>query len=245
MVAGPVAPKILVYDGACALCTRASRLVERRWLVGSAERRALEDFDADGQIALLAAGVHNEMAVLEPGTGAIRTGYDGILWLLGGGALRAFVPVIARGPLAWLGRHDYRTVAFNRRILSPPIHDMACACDPDLHRGYRWSFIVACLVWMAVLTGALAWLALGRSAWIGGALPLAWLLLAPAAVALPSPRGLDLLGHLAFVGAAMVLPGLAAMVLGAAWLLGVASGWWTGTAPLIWLTGAAWLAALP
>ena len=32
-----MASRILVYDGDCALCERASRLAERRWLVGEAD----------------------------------------------------------------------------------------------------------------------------------------------------------------------------------------------------------------
>jgi predicted DCC family thiol-disulfide oxidoreductase YuxK len=41
------AAKILVYDGDCRMCTQFSRVAEKRWLVGAAERRPADSFDGD------------------------------------------------------------------------------------------------------------------------------------------------------------------------------------------------------
>ena len=244
------APKILVYDGDCRMCTRFSRLAERRWLVGEAERRPADSFEGEDFLRLMEAGVHNELAVIEPGSGEIRTGYDGILWLMRGGIFAWLVPLFAHGPLAWLGRADYKTVAYNRRILSPVKRDVACACDPDLHVGYRANFIVLCVVWMALIMGVFAWTLLGGAWWLGAALPAAWCLVALPGLGFPTPRNLDHMAHLAFVGTAMTLPALLAVILRAIVLIVVGMGWWPGLlddtqSGSAWFVYAAWGLALP
>ncbi len=198
--------KILVYDGDCRMCTSFSRLAERRWLVGDATRRPVDGFEGDALVRLHEAGVHNEMAVIEEATGEIRTGYDGILWLMESGRLRWLTPLFRRGPLAWLCRADYRTIAYNRRILSPPARGIACACDPDLHVGFRWNFIGLCLAWMLLIGMASAFTFLDRAWWLGLGLPPAWLLVTLGARFSPPAQRLDYRGHTAFVGTLMTLP---------------------------------------
>ncbi|MDF1700899.1 MAG: hypothetical protein P1V36_07045 [Planctomycetota bacterium] len=219
------APKILVYDGDCRMCTQFSRVAEKRWLVGDAERRAADSFEGDEAVRLAEAGVHNELAVIEPASGEIRSGYDGILWLMRSGSLGWLTPLFARGPLAWLGRTDYRTVAYNRRILSPVSRSVTCACDPDLHRGYRWTFIVLCAAWMTFVMTVAAWMLLGGQPWLGGGLLLAWGIVALPAAAFPTPRNLDHLGHTAFIATLMTLPMLAAVIVRALVLITWAAGW--------------------
>lgn len=243
-------PKVLVYDGDCRMCTRFSRIADRRWLVGPAERRPADSFEGDTAVRLAEAGVHNELAVIDTATDEIRTGYDGILWLMRSGKLSWLVPLFARGPLAWLGRTDYKTVAYNRRIISPVKRGIACACDPDLHVGYRTLFIVLCVVWMALIMGVFAWTLLGGSWWLGAALPAAWALVALPGLGFPQPRNLDHMAHLAFVGTAMTLPALLAVVLRAVVLIVVGMGWWPGllddpTSGATWYVYGAWGLALP
>ena len=154
------APRTLVYDGDCSMCRKLSALAERRWLVGDARRLPHDAFQGETADRLTRAGIHNELAVIDEGSGEIRSGYDGILWLLERGMLRHLVPLLGFGPIRWLLRHDYRLVAYNRRILAPPARSVTCACDPDMHVGYRWAFIVVALVWTALfagLGGALFW----------------------------------------------------------------------------------------
>lgn len=239
-------PKILVYDGDCRMCTRFSKVADRRWLVGDAERRPADSFEGEDYARLMEAGVHNEMAVIEPASGEIRTGYDAILWLMRSGMFAWLVPLFARGPLAWLGRTDYKTVAYNRRIISPVKRGVACACDPDLHVGYRTLFIVLCVAWMALIMGVYAWSLLGGAWWLGAALPAAWCLVALPGLGFPSPRNLDHMAHLAFVGTAMTLPALLAFVVRAVVLIGAAQGWWDRPGiEALWYAEAAWALALP
>lgn len=219
--------RILVYDGDCRMCVAFSKLAERRWLVGEAMRRPADAFEGDLAVRLAEAGVHNELAVIDTAADRIRTGYDGILWLMRGGRLAWLAPLLARGPLAWLGRHDYKTVAYNRRIISPVKRGVACACDPDLHVGYRWLFIALCVAWMGLVTGAFAWLLLGGIWGLGLALPAAWAVVALPGLGFPRPRDLDHLAHLAFIGAGMTLPALAAVVVRAVMLI----LWGSGTLP--------------
>ena len=222
--------RILVYDADCSMCTRLSRLAVRPWLVGDAERRPHDAFAGEEARRLEAAGIRNELAVLDPGTGEIRSGYDGIVWLLRGGRLSWLAPLLSFGPLRWLLRHDYRLVAYNRRIFAPPRRAAACACDPDVHVGYRWAFILVALLWtglFAALGGGLFWTEQAFLAkapapggappgtWWWGAIVIAgWIAIAPLALRLPSPRGLDYLGHTAWIFAAMVLPLLLAVFVG-------------------------------
>lgn len=221
--------RTLVYDGDCSMCRRLSALAERRWLVGSARRLPHDAFEGEEAERLEAAGIRNELAVIDESSGEIRSGYDGILWLLEGGLLRWLVPLLRFPPVRWLLRHDYRLVAYNRRILAPPRRNAACACDPDLHRGYRWAFIVAALLWTGIF-GAIAGLGLWTdqelygqrpvplggvhgTAWTGVFLLVGWAATALLALRLPAPRGLDYLGHMAWTYAAMVLPLILAVFL--------------------------------
>jgi predicted DCC family thiol-disulfide oxidoreductase YuxK len=242
--------KILVYDGDCRMCTSFSRLADRRWLVGDATRRPVDSFEGEDRVRLHEAGVHNEMAVIEEASGEIRTGYDGILWLMESGRLRWLAPFFRRGPLASLGRSDYRTLAYNRRILSPPARGMACACDPDLHVGYRWNFIALCLAWMLLIGVASAFTFLDRAWWLGLGLPPAWLLVTLGARFCPAAKRLDYRGHTAFVGTLMTLPaamaGVIYVVLALLWAVGLAPAALAHpTAIAIPLLAAAWALALP
>ena len=224
--------RILVYDGDCSLCTKLSTWATKRWLVGSVERRSHDSFTGEEAQRLTAAGIHNELAVLDRTTGEIRSGYDGIVGLLRGGRFAWLAPLLAWGPVHWLLRHEYRLIAYNRRIFAPPRHTAACACDPDLHRGYRWAFIAAALLWTGLFAalGGLLFLTQepllrdrpggGGLGWLAGPCVLAgWMVAATAAWRLPAARRLDHLGHLAWIFAAMVTPLVAASILALAGLL--------------------------
>lgn len=222
--------KLLVYDGDCRFCVGAVHLFVRPCLTGPTAALPFEDFEGEVAERLRVAGIHNEMAVLDPGSGEIRTGFDGILWALRDGRLPWLARVLEFGPLGWLLRHDYRLFAYNRRIFRPPLRGAACACDPDLHRGYRWAFLVSTWAW-AALVGALAAVLLlpgspapaGARA-LGGALagPAGWFLLAPFALRFASPLGYDYLGHLGWTLAATFVPALIAVILA---LLFAIFGW--------------------
>ena len=217
--------KILVYDGDCRMCGQFSKLAERHWLCGEAERRPAAAFTGEEAERLQAAGVHNELAVIDPASGEIRSGYDGLIWLLGQGRLRPLAGVLGWGPVAFLLRHDYRLVAFNRRIFSPPDRSVACACDPDFHAGYRWAFIGVALLWSVLLGGVFAWLYADRRAWVGLAAPAGWVLAALPALRMERERALTWMGHLGWILAAAMLPFLAGLLVLAGQALCWRMGW--------------------
>jgi hypothetical protein len=45
--------------------------------------------------------------------------------------------LLCKTPLASLAEWIYKVVAFNRRIISPPLEKAACECDPPFNLGYR------------------------------------------------------------------------------------------------------------
>jgi predicted DCC family thiol-disulfide oxidoreductase YuxK len=258
--------RILVYDGDCTLCRRFARVAGWRWLVGEARALPHDAFEGEEAARLEAAGIRNELAVLERPSGEIHSGYDGILRLLCGGRVPWLAALLSFAPVRWLLRHDYRLVAYNRRILAPPRRGAACACDPDLHRGYRWAFIVAALLWTALFAALGGYAFLTERSFLGdlptrsggargtpwtGPLALAgYLALAPLAWRLPAPRGLDFLGHLAWTFAAMLLPTIAAVFLALVGLLlamgGVLPEGWALASGVPATVGAvAWGLALP
>lgn len=261
-------PRVLVYDGDCSLCRRFSRIADRRWLVGAAERRPYDAFEGEIATRLEAAGIRNELAVLDETTGELRSGYDGMVWLLRGGRLPWLASVLAFGPVRWFLGHDYRLIAYNRRLLAPPARRIACACDPDLHRGYRVAFLAVALLWtagIAALAGLLFWTpwpfiakaptptgVTTGTAWWGALVPVGWFLTVPIGVRLPAPRGWDHAGHLAWILAAMVLPLLLAIVvaLGGAVLAGLLGGlvpdeWLLADGVPLGFGATAWALALP
>ncbi len=247
--------RILVYDGDCSMCDRLSKLLARRWLVGAADRKPHDAFEGDEARRLTEAGIHNELAVIDRATGEIRTGYDGITWLLRGGKLPWLGALLAWGPVRWLLRHDYRLVAYNRRIFAPPNRGAACACDPDVHRGYRWAFIGVAQLWILLfgaLSGAvfLRQLPFGTDGtgfapnvtwWAGPILMTGWLAAVPVARRLRSPHGLDALGHMAWCWAAALVPLLVAIFASYVGLLISGTGSWAFDGPSrAWLGAAAW-----
>ena len=262
-------PRTLVYDGDCSMCRKLSALAERRWLVGDARRLPHDAFEGETAERLTEAGIHNELAVIDDESGEIRSGYDGILWLLERGMLGWLFPLLRFGPVRWLLRHDYRLVAYNRRILAPPRRGVTCACDPDLHVGYRWAFIVVALLWTALfagLGGALFWTELPfwpdfplregapTGTWLAGPIVLAgWLAAAAAAFLLPAERRLDHLGHMAWTFAAMALPLVLASFLALGGLLlefigvlpFVPDVWYLEQGWPCWFGAIAWALALP
>jgi hypothetical protein len=75
--------KVLVYDGDCPMCDRASALAVRLF-PGRPARQPFQSFTGETAGRLDAAEIRNEMAVLDPATGEIRSGIPGFLWLLAG-----------------------------------------------------------------------------------------------------------------------------------------------------------------
>lgn len=175
--------RTLVYDGDCPMCGWiADRFIELG-LVDADHRRPYQSFEGDLARQMEAAGIRNEMLVLDAETSELRAGIEGFLWLLSDSRWSFLAPLLDLAPLRGLMRVGYRTIAYNRRLLVPPPRGIVCACDPDPHTG----FLSLLLVGLTLVALAGAWLlgfATSRAFDSPGAVPIAVLAILAAAASL-------------------------------------------------------------
>lgn len=140
-VPGPV----VCYDGDCRICRGVVGLLPRLGLVPSERLVTIQSYQGEVAVLLHAAGAHNELAVLDPESLEVRSGYEGLLWSFEGSWVGPLLPLARLAPLRLLLQVLYRLVAYNRRILSPVSGDrIRCACDPDFNLGLRLVFSACC-----------------------------------------------------------------------------------------------------
>lgn len=127
---------LVLYDRDCGICT-ASAVRLRRWdRSGRLELLALQDAAADVRPAVSAVAaahpLHDELHVLEPDTGALRSGGAAVLEIasrLPGGRLPAALGRVP--PIAWLIGLGYGLIARNRRAISRALRlETVCAVPP-------------------------------------------------------------------------------------------------------------------
>lgn len=227
--------KILVYDGDCPMCDAGSALVLRALRLPEERRRPFQSFEGEMADRLLAAGMQNEMAVIDP-SGEIRTGIPGILGLLRETRAAWIARLLDRPWLHPALSLGYHLVAYNRRTIAPPRRKPAfvCACDPEYRPGWLLALIVLLLGFafgMTALFGAVVASETGLATPSQGAVRMliaagsGWVLLFLAALALPRESRLPFLGHLGMVmagGLLVLVPSmLLAPVLNGPWIAGV------------------------
>jgi predicted DCC family thiol-disulfide oxidoreductase YuxK len=215
------AEKFLAYDGDCPMCIATVGLIVRWGLVRQEQTRPNYDLDeADAELARQ-AGIRNQLVVFDPSTRETRVGSDGLLWIIGETRGYHTVTRLLNLPgVRHLVSFGYKAVSYNRRIISPPAHQIVCDCEPEVTVGRRLSLVVPLLVaGMAIAAGfgaaALVGCQLGSAAegalLMTAATGIGWLLMAVAGFALlGGMRGLDYVSHLAvtlFGGALVLLPG--------------------------------------
>jgi hypothetical protein len=209
-----VADKVLVYDGDCPICIHGSAAFVRLRLIPEERRREFQSYEGEAAERLAAAGFRNEMAVLDPGSGEIRTGIPGFLWLLRESPIGALARLLDHRPLVAALTGLYHLVAYNRRILALPRSPIRCACDPDERPGYQLALLVILLAFAAALTAlfgaalaAASGLAAPRqgAAWMLLAAGSGWAVLFLAVLTLPAEVRLRFLAHLGMVMATGVL----------------------------------------
>jgi predicted DCC family thiol-disulfide oxidoreductase YuxK len=212
--------RVLVYDDMCSMCVAKSRSIVAWARVGEAGRRALSSYEGEAAERLEVAGARNELAVLDEATGAIESGYDGIVgWLAGtrGGFL---VRCLGFAPVRLVGRVVYRVIAYNRRIVAPPRGSILCACDPDPKPFYNG--LLSGLLWLAATPGLAELFLSSVSPGLRTATPtstlilVAWCLLVPAAYvaggAIARSARSTVANHLLWISAAGALPFVGALV---------------------------------
>lgn len=213
------AEKFLAYDGDCPMCIAAVGALVNWGLVRPEQTRANHDLDPlDAELAR-EAGIRNQLVVIEPNSRETRVGTAGLLWIIGetpgyGVATRVLSLPVLRQLLSF----GYKAVSYNRRIISPPKHQIVCDCEPQVTVGRRLSLIVPLVVFSALVVAGwgaavFAGCKLGSAGAGAGLATIAtlvgWSLMTVAGfVVLGGMRGLDYLGHLAvtmFVGALILL----------------------------------------
>jgi predicted DCC family thiol-disulfide oxidoreductase YuxK len=145
--AQPTSDKFLAYDGDCPMCRSTVRLLARYHLVAPEQMRSNHELAGAELQSARDAGIRNQLVVLDRRTGETRSGSDGLLWIVGENPRYRLVArllglPVARHALRW----GYETISYNRRIISPPGHQIVCDCEPDVTLARRLMLIVPALI---------------------------------------------------------------------------------------------------
>ena len=128
---------LVLYDRDCGICTASVRQLRRWDRSGRLEILALQEAATDGRAIVrdVAAGhpLHDELHVLDPGTGVVRSGGRAVLEIasrLPGGRIPAAIGRLP--PAAWVIGLGYAVVARNRRAISRALRlDTVCEIPPS------------------------------------------------------------------------------------------------------------------
>ena len=138
----PSTRRHVVYDGDCSFCRAGVRLLVALGYSRATDARPFAFYDPDTAARLMRAGIHNELAVLDPATREVRSGATGLLWKLEEGPLWPLAKLLSLPGPRHVCTAAYRLVSYNRRILAPlPAGQVACACDPDTSILWRGAFV--------------------------------------------------------------------------------------------------------
>ena len=215
------AEKFLAYDGDCPMCIATVGLIVRWGLVRQEQTRPNYELEAADAELARQAGIRNQLVVFDPNMHETRVGSDGLLWIIGETrGYHTLTRLLNLPGVRQLVSFGYKAISYNRRIISPPAHQIVCDCEPEVTVGRRLSLVVPVLILgMAIAAG------FGAAAFVGcelgsaahGALLMTaatgvgWLLMAIVGfAAFGGMRGLDYVSHLAvtlFGGALVLLPG--------------------------------------
>jgi predicted DCC family thiol-disulfide oxidoreductase YuxK len=151
LVAGPVRrpaqTKVLVFDGDCPMCLGAIAWLTRSGLVSRKQTVSHHDLPPEELEIVRAAGIRNQLVVLDRSSNETRIGSDGLLWIVGDNPQYRWLARLLSLPVArQLLRFGYEAVSYNRRIISPPQHRIACDCEPEVTTGRRLMLILPALV---------------------------------------------------------------------------------------------------
>ncbi len=210
---------VLVYDGDCPMCMASVALLTRRGLVTAEQTVSNHDLAPEDLAAAQAAGIRNQLVVLNPHTRATRTGADGLLWIIGENRdYPLWVRVASSRFVKPLVRFAYEAISYNRRIISPPRHAIRCDCEPQATLGRRLTLVGPLVLLTAAITAGFgAAVAHGLETNVAsGALvaSLAFVVAAAAltivaTIALHREQRIDYLAHqsvIAFAGALVIMP---------------------------------------
>jgi|GEM_PF-3302003 len=209
-------PHLLVYDGDCSICHAWSRKLVAWAGLSDADRVSHHDLDPALRSRVEAAGLRNELKVVDRADGTITGGFDAIRRFGRGTGLGWLGTLSAVPPLRWLFPFGYGLIARNRRVLAPTPSGLVCACDPDPHLGYNLAFalsagaVAAVGWWLLIAVGGSVLAGSSRVAWGAAAWKVPLVMASVVgAVAVPRGRRLTWANHL------LLLQARAGLALGA------------------------------
>ncbi len=213
------AERIVAYDGDCPMCTSTVGMLIGLRLLKPEQTRTIQELDPTDFETVYAAGIRNQLVVIDPVTREARSGTDGLLWILRDNTGNHFmVRLLALPGVRDLLRWGYKIISYNRRIITPPRHQIVCDCEPEVTLARRLSLILPLLL-LTILLGAGFGASMFRGWELGDArsgaifmiIVVGWSVLALdlAAMRLLKEKRIDYLGHLTvtmFVGALLLVP---------------------------------------
>lgn len=217
------AEKFLAYDGDCPMCTSLIGWLLRAGLVTPEQARSNHDLQGEDLEVVRAAGIRNQLVVLDPATRQTRAGADGLVWIIGDNLGRPWwIRALGLPGVRQLVSFAYEAVSYNRRIISPPRHQIVCDCEPEVTVARRLMLIVPVTLKALLLFGLLGVAVhLGEptadalhSAWVTLAVvACGWAVLSVTALALlKGEKRIDYIGHLGvtlLAGSLVLLPAAA------------------------------------
>jgi predicted DCC family thiol-disulfide oxidoreductase YuxK len=211
---------LLAYDGDCPMCLATVALLLRLGLVRPEQTRSNHELAGTDLEAAQRAGLRNQLVVVDLATRQTRSGSDALLWIIGNNTGRHFlVRLLGLPGIRQLLRIGYETISYNRRVVSPPRHQVTCDCEPEVTLARRLMLVVPLVLatiglWAGF--GAAAFFAWGLGAVAEGAvfLPMAGLsgwviMIVVGMVALGGMQRIDYVAHLTvtmFCGTLVLVP---------------------------------------
>lgn len=214
--------KVLAYDGDCPMCLATVAMLLRLGLVRPEQARSNHELEGADLEAARQAGIRNQLVVLDRETRETRAGSDGLLWIIGENTGHHFlVRLLGLPGIRQIVRLKYETISYNRRVISPPRHQIVCDCEPEVTVGRRLLLVVPLVLTTLGLTAAFGAAVFAR--WgVGDAsegaifLPIAagagWVVMIAAGLfLLGGMTKIDYVAHLAvtmFAGALVLVPAM-------------------------------------
>jgi hypothetical protein len=135
----------------------------RLGLVRAEQTRSNHDLDAADLEAAQQAGIRNQLVVIDLATRETRAGSDALLWMIGENTrAKPFVRLLGLPGFRQLMRYGYEAISYNRRVISPPRHQIVCDCEPEVTVARRLTLIVPLL-----LVTIAIWAGFGAAAFVG------------------------------------------------------------------------------
>jgi predicted DCC family thiol-disulfide oxidoreductase YuxK len=202
---------ILIYDGDCGICRAITKILLSSRLVSPDRIKPYEQLQGDVASAVWAAGIRNEMVAVSPSGTETRAGISGMLWVLEEQLPSFIMQFVYFTPIKRTLTFLYKTIAYNRRVISPSSRGLACTCDPDYSKFYSVSFFLCCIVFASIITalfGAAIFSESGLGSELEGAAQMigaagsGWVMLMLASISISGQKQVEFLAHL---GATMVV----------------------------------------